>query len=75
MMPQLHCYVAEDVAEVIRRRARERGLSVSQYLAQLAEQDAAIGWPPGYFESVIGGWKGDPLVRPPQGEFEERGRL
>ena len=71
-MPQLHCYVAEDVAEVIRRRARARGLSVSQYLAQLAEQDAAIGWPPGYFENVIGGWKGDPLVRPQQGEYEER---
>lgn len=74
-MPQLHCYVAEDVAEVIRRRARARGLSVSQYLAHLAEQDAAIGWPPGYFEHVIGGWKGDPLVRPPQGEYEERERL
>jgi hypothetical protein len=71
-MPQLHCYVAEDVAEAIRCRARARGLSVSQYLAQLAEQGAAIGWPPGYFENVIGGWKGDPLVRPPQGEYEER---
>jgi hypothetical protein len=74
-MPQLHCYVAEDVAKAIRRRARARGLSVSQYLAQLAEQDATIGWPPGYFENVIGGWKGDPLVRPPQGEYEERERL
>jgi hypothetical protein len=74
-MPQLHCYVPEDVAEIIRRRARERRLSVSQYLAKLAEQDAAVGWPPGYFESVIGGWKGDPLVRPPQGEYEERERL
>ncbi len=74
-MPQLHCYVAEDVAEVIRCRARARGLSVSKYLAQLAEQDAAIGWPPGYFENVIGGWKGEPLVRPPQGEYEEREQM
>ena len=74
-MPQLHCYVPEDVAEGIRRRARARRLSVSQYLAQLAEQDAAIGWPPGYFENVIGGWKGEPLVRPSQGDFEERERL
>jgi hypothetical protein len=29
LMPQLHCYVADDVADVIRRRARARGLSVS----------------------------------------------
>lgn len=74
-MPQLHCYVPEEVAEVIRRRARARRLSVSQYLARLAEQDAAVGWPPGYFENVIGGWRGDPLVRAPQGEYEERERL
>jgi hypothetical protein len=74
-MPQLHCYVAEDVAEAIRCRARARGLSVSQYLAQLAEQDAAIGWPPGSFENVIGGWAGDPLLRPPQGEYDEREQL
>lgn len=74
-MPQLHCYVPEEVAEVIRRRARACRLSVSQYLAKLAEQDAAIGWPPGYFENVIGGWKGDPLVRPAQGEYEEREQL
>ena len=74
-MPQFHCYVSEAVAEVIRRRARARRLSVSQYLARLAEQDAAVGWPPGYFEHVIGGWNGDPLVRPPQGDYEERERL
>jgi hypothetical protein len=47
-MLQFHCYVSEAVAEVIRRRARARRLSVSQYLARLAEQDAAVGWPPGY---------------------------
>jgi hypothetical protein len=74
-MPQLHCYVPEEVAEIIRRRARARHLSVSQYLAKLAEQDAVVGWPPGYFENVIGGWKGDPLVRPAQGEYEEREQL
>lgn len=74
-MPKLHCYVSEAVAEVIHRRARASRLSVSQYLARLAEQDAAVGWPPGYFENVIGGWKGDPLVRPSRGEYEERKRL
>jgi hypothetical protein len=74
-MPQLHCDVAEDVADLIRRHARARGLSVSQFLAKLAEQDAAVGWPPGYFDNVLGQWKGSPLVRTPQGEHEERERL
>lgn len=30
------------------------------------------GWMPGFFEEVIGGWAGEPLKRPEQGEFETR---
>lgn len=30
------------------------------------------GWSPGFFESVVGGWLGDPLVREPEGEYETR---
>jgi hypothetical protein len=30
------------------------------------------GWLPGFFEEVIGGWAGEPLVRPEQGEYEMR---
>ncbi|MBW4592502.1 MAG: hypothetical protein KME46_06170 [Brasilonema angustatum HA4187-MV1] len=30
------------------------------------------GWMPGFFEEVIGGWVGEPLQRPEQGEFETR---
>lgn len=29
-------------------------------------------WMPGFFEEVIGGWVGEPLQRPEQGEFETR---
>lgn len=29
-------------------------------------------WMPGFFEEVIGGWAGEPLERPEQGEFETR---
>jgi hypothetical protein len=28
------------------------------------------GWVPGFFEEVIGGWVGEPLIRPEQGEYE-----
>lgn len=30
------------------------------------------GWSPGFFETVIGSWEGEPLERPPQLPFEVR---
>jgi hypothetical protein len=33
------------------------------------------GWNPGFFEEVIGGWVGEPLERPEQGEYETREQL
>lgn len=35
----------------------------------------AQGWPKGYFDAVVGKWKGEPLVRPPQGDYEPRDGL
>lgn len=29
-------------------------------------------WPAGFFEEIIGGWQGQPLERPAQGEYEQR---
>ncbi|MBE9130005.1 MULTISPECIES: hypothetical protein [unclassified Coleofasciculus] len=34
-----------------------------------------LGWLPGFFEEVIGGWVGEPLVREPQGEYETREQM
>lgn len=34
-----------------------------------------LGWMPGFFEEVIGGWVGEPLVRPEQEEYETRETL
>ncbi|NES99188.1 MAG: DUF2281 domain-containing protein [Sphaerospermopsis sp. SIO1G2] len=31
-----------------------------------------LGWMPGFFEEVIGGWVGEPLTRAEQGEYEIR---
>jgi hypothetical protein len=33
------------------------------------------GWQPGFFEEVIGGWVGEPLVRETQGDYEVRENL
>ncbi|MBE9143672.1 hypothetical protein [Planktothrix mougeotii] len=32
-------------------------------------------WQPGFFEEVIGGWVGEPLVRENQGQYEMRENL
>ncbi|NMG46021.1 hypothetical protein GPA22_20080 [Aromatoleum toluvorans] len=72
-MTQLHCYVPDDVAEKAQRKAKEAGMSVSRYLAELVKRDtgASEAWPEGYFE-LFGKWEGAPLERAPQGQFEER---
>lgn len=72
-MAQLHCYVPEELAQQAQRRAEQAGLSLSRYLAELVKRDAAnsTGWPEGYFDLFVP-IEGAELVRPPQGEFEER---
>lgn len=71
-MPQLHLYVPDDTAELLRSRARERGMSVSGYLAEIVGRElGGEAWPEGFFEEVLGGWVGE-LERPPQGSYEER---
>jgi len=71
-MPQLHFYVPNDVAEKIRQEAEAANMSISRYLASLVKREVASGWPVGFFDEVVGGWQGDPIARPPQGEFEVR---
>jgi hypothetical protein len=70
-VPQLHVYVPEKVASVVRERARARGMSVSGYLAELVVREVASDWPGGYFDEVVG----QPLRRPAQGRFEKREKL
>lgn len=74
-MTQLHLYVPDDIAAKVQERADRQGLSVSRYLARLVKKEIGEGWPEGYFEDVIGGWKGEPLQRPPQGTPERRIKL
>jgi hypothetical protein len=74
-MPQLHFYVPEVTADELRKRAKARGISLSRYLASLVQAEVPTGWPEGFFEEIVGGWKGEPLERPSQGKFEEREAL
>jgi len=34
-----------------------------------------LGYPPGFFGDVIGGWLGEPLVRAEQEEFEQNEKI
>ena len=70
-MPQLHCYVQDELAKKLQDKAQQAHLSVSKYLSLLIEKEVDSQWPEGYFER-LGGWEGDTLERPDQGEYEQR---
>ena len=74
-MRQLQLEVPDEVAEEVRGRAESEGVTVSDYLAKLVCREVVTEWPEGYFEEVLGGWVGNPLERPPQGDFETRDPL
>lgn len=74
-MPQLHLYVPEALSARIKMRAQSEGKTVSKLLAELVAREMGEGWPPGFFEEVVGGWQGEPLERAPQGEPEDRDDL
>ena len=57
---------------------------VLKFMEELAEKHQKVddnierdekGWPIGFFEKTAGSWAGEPLVRAPQGELQERDAL
>ncbi len=71
-MPQLHLYLPEEIAKRVRAKASSRSVSVSRYLSDLVRREMGEDWPPGFWDQVVGGWAGETITRPPQGEFEPR---
>jgi hypothetical protein len=43
--------------------------------ANCSPKDTKESWPPGFFENVIGSWKGEPLKREDAGTYEVREEL
>ena len=74
-MPQLHLYLPQREATELKTQARSKGMTLSRYLASLIRRELAPGWPKGYFDQVLGGWRGKPLERAPQGKPEPRDPL
>jgi len=52
-MPQLHLYVPDETASLVRQRARALKMSVSGYLAELVRREVASGWPEGFFDETM----------------------
>lgn len=74
-MPQLHTYLPEAIAAKLKQRAQAREMSLSKYLAEIVLKELGDDWPDDFFDDVAGGWQGEPLERPAQGELEERDEL
>jgi hypothetical protein len=72
-MPQLHCYVADDIAAQISTKATQAGLNLSRYLAELIKRDVTVdkGWSAEYLDN-FGKWEGLRLERPEQLPVEDR---
>lgn len=71
-MPRLHLYVSDTTAELLRKKARRMGLTLSEYLAEVVGREVGVGGrPEDSFGGVLGTWEGE-LRRPPQGSYEER---
>jgi hypothetical protein len=71
-MTRLLVEVPDDVAEGLERKAEALGKSVSLYLADLARAQLTPGWPPGYFEQVVGALQDDTFRLPSRLPLEER---
>jgi len=74
-MTQLQIELPDEVASEVKRRADGQGLSVARFVTRLVEREVGKGWPPGFFEEVVGGWKGEPLERPSPLTLETRDEL
>jgi len=70
-MSQLHCYVADEIAEKLKKKAQEAKLPVSKYLALLVQKEVEQQWPEDYFD-CFGAWQGEKLEREAQGDYETR---
>ena len=74
-MPQLHLYLPQALADEVRRRADQQGVSVSAFLADLVGSQLNDDWPTSFLDDVIGCMRDDPISRPDQGSFETRDPL
>jgi hypothetical protein len=64
----------QTLAQKNHRSLEDEITAILEYVTETEEKitHKNKGWQPGFFEEVIGGWEGKPLVREPQPEAQER---
>jgi hypothetical protein len=68
-VPQLHFSVDESTAEALSLRARQAGVSLSQYLAALVRNQLGDRWPDGYIDGIVGSCREVPMEEPDELEL------
>jgi hypothetical protein len=74
-MTHVQLDIPASMVRKLRKNAAARGLSLARYVTELVRRDVTHAWPDRFFDEVVGGWKGKPLRRPPQGALETRDEL
>lgn len=70
-----------ETIDCLKNRAKLHHRSLQGEIKTILEEAANASnsnissWPPGFLEGIVGGWKGDPLTRSTQGEYEQRDDL
>ncbi len=77
ILEKLKPYVIDKLKSLAEKNNRSLEEEITAILEQTVETEVEIkpkyeGWQPGFFEEVIGGWTGEPLVQEPQPEYQER---
>ncbi|MCL2712524.1 MAG: hypothetical protein FWD37_04550 [Methanomassiliicoccaceae archaeon] len=62
-MPQICLYLDDDVQEMMKIRAKERGSSVSSYVNEILKKSNENG-PPVELLKRLGSWENDPMKEP-----------
>ena len=70
-MTQLTISLSDLQARELERQALASGVQLEEYVSK-ALTDLANGYPVGYFERVVGQWRGEALEREPTLEIETR---
>ncbi|MGK7922002.1 MAG: hypothetical protein AB4080_18560 [Trichodesmium sp.] len=77
ILGKLKPYIIDRLKSLADKNNRTLEEEITEILEQALETEVEIkpkyeGWEPGFFEEVIGGWAGEPLVREPQPEYQEK---
>ena len=64
-MPEIRLQLPEEIATRVLEYATAHGMTVDSYITEIITRETYSTWPEGFFQQVVGGWRGEPLQRFP----------